>query len=344
MKLFLMLFTLTIVGACANKRYSDKLQDVKDNVKFQNERKIDEFANTITANELKDLVFEIASDSNQGRKTGEFGHNRACKFITDYYRQRDIASPLGDDTYYQHIPKSFFSDNINDSQNVVAYIKGSEFPDEVLIISAHSDHLGIKDSIINPGADDNGSGTSAIMEIAEAFKIAQQKGFGPKRSILFLHFTGEEEGLYGSRYYTEHPIFALENTVADLNIDMIGRVDKLHKDDENYIYLIGSDRISTELHYISETANKEFTHLNLDYTYNAENEPNGYYFRSDHYNFAQHGIPVIFYFNGEHEDYHLPSDTADKINYPLLAKRTKLIFATAWYIANSPKKLNPNKV
>lgn len=344
MKGLLVISAFIIVGACANKRHSEKLQDVKNSVKFEHERRIEEFANTITAHELKDLVYEIASDANQGRKTGEFGHNQACKFIKDYYIQQGIASPLGDDNYYQHIPQSFFSENIKGSQNVVAYIKGSEYPEEVLVISAHSDHLGITDSIINPGADDNASGTSAILEIAEAFKIAQEKGFGPKRSILFLHLTGEEEGLYGSRYYIQHPIFSLENTVADLNIDMIGRVDTLHKDDDNYIYLIGSDRISTELHYISERANDEFTHLKLDYKYNTEDDPNRYYYRSDHYNFAQQGIPVIFYFNGEHEDYHLPSDTPDKINYSLLEKRTKLIFTTAWYIANSSKKLNPLKV
>lgn len=344
MKVFLFAAALTLVGTCANKRHSEKLQDLKDSVNFENTSKINEFANTITANELKDLVYELASDENQGRKTGELGHQRACKFLKDYYIAQDIASPLGSDNYYQHIPQSFFSNGIKSSQNVVAYIQGSEFPEEIIVISAHSDHLGVIDGVINNGADDNGSGTSSILEIAQAFKIAQQQGYGPKRSILFLHFTGEEEGLYGSRYYIEHPIFSLQNTVANLNIDMIGRVDKLHTEQPNYIYLIGSDRISTELHYISEVANKEFTQLQLDYKYNAENESNRYYYRSDHYNFAQKGIPVIFYFNGEHEDYHLPSDTADKINYPLLEKRTKLIFTTAWYIANAQTRLNSIKV
>lgn len=344
MKVFLFAAALTLVGTCANKRHSEKLQDLKDSVNFENTRKINEFANTITANELKDLVYELASDENQGRKTGELGHHRACKFLKDYYINQDIASPLGSDNYYQHIPQSFFSNGIKSSQNVVAYIKGSEFPDEILVISAHSDHLGVIDGIVNNGADDNGSGTSSILEIAQAFKIAQQQGYGPKRSILFLHLTGEEEGLYGSRYYIQHPIFSLQNTIANLNIDMIGRVDKLHTDQPNYIYLIGSDRISTELHYISEVANKEFTQLQLDYKYNAENDPNRYYYRSDHYNFAQKGVPVIFYFNGEHEDYHLPSDTADKIDYSLLEKRTKLIFTTAWYIANAETRLNSLKV
>ncbi len=344
MKVLLVASALTIVGACAHKRHSEKLEDVKNSIQFEQENKVIEFANTITAKELKGFVYELSSNENSGRKTGTFGHNRACKFIKDYYIGKDIASPLGGDNYYQPIPKSFFSKDFNSSQNVVAYIKGSEFPDEVLVISAHSDHLGITDSLVNPGADDNGSGTSAIMEIAEAFKTAEQQGFGPKRSILFLHLTGEEEGLYGSRYYIEHPIFSLNNTIANLNIDMIGRVDERHKDNPNYIYLIGSNRISTELHYISEEANREFTHLELDYKYNEENDPNRYYYRSDHYNFAQYGIPVIFYFNGEHEDYHKPTDTPDKINYEMLEKRTKLIFATAWYIVNGKTKLNPETI
>lgn len=344
MKLILFASVLTIVGACAEKRHSEKLEDVKKSVQFEQENTIKEFANSITANELKDFVFELSSEANQGRKTGELGHNRTCKFLKDYYISQGIPSPLGKETYYQQIPKSFFSDDINSSQNVLAYIKGSEYPDEILVISAHSDHLGIEDGIINPGADDNGSGTASLLEIAQAFKLAELKGNGPKRSILFLHLTGEEEGLYGSRYYIEHPVFGLENTIADLNIDMIGRVDQLHMDQPDYIYLIGSDRISTELHYISEVANSKFTHLELDYKYNAENEPNRYYYRSDHYNFAMQGIPIIFYFNGEHEDYHLPTDTADKLNYPLLEKRTKLIFVTAWYLANNTSKLNPEKV
>ena len=344
MKVLLFVSAFTLVGTCAHKRHSEKIEDVKNQIQFKQESKVEEFANTITSDELKELVYELSSDENKGRKTGEFGHNRACDYIKNFYIKHEVASPLGGDNYYQNIPKSFLNGDLKSSQNVVAYIKGSEFPEEVLVISAHSDHLGITDMLVNPGADDNASGTSAIMEIAEAFKLAEQQGIGPKRSILFLHLTSEEEGLYGSRYYIEHPVFGLNNTIANLNIDMIGRVDNSHKDNSNYIYLIGSDRISTELHYISEKANNDFIHLDLDYTYNADNDPNRYYYRSDHYNFAQKNIPVIFYFNGEHDDYHLPTDTADKINYPLLAKRTKLIFTTAWYIVNSDKRLSPEKV
>lgn len=230
------------------------------------------------------------------------------------------------------------------SENVVAFIKGSEKPDEIIVISAHLDHEGIKDGQIYNGADDDGSGTIAIIEIAEAFKEAVKKGHGPKRSILFLHVTGEEKGLLGSQYYTDSdPIFPLENTVANLNIDMIGRIDPKHESNGNYIYLIGSDKLSTDLHHISEATNKKYTNLNLDYTYNDENDPNRYYYRSDHYNFAKNNVPVIFYFNGAHADYHKPSDTPDKIEYDLLETRSRLVFYTAWELANRDQRIVVDK-
>jgi len=168
--------------------------------------------------------------------------------------------------------------------------------------------------------------------------LAKKQGNGPKRSILFLHFTGEELGLFGSKFYIEHPAFALDSTVVDLNIDMVGRVDKKHLDNKEYIYLIGSNRLSQDLHKISQEANKTYTHLKLDYTYNNEEDPNSYYTRSDHYNFAKNNIPVIFYFNGTHADYHRTTDTADKIDFELLALRTRLVFYTAWEIANRDQR------
>ena len=120
---------------------------------------------------------------------------------------------------------------------------------------------------------------------------------------------------------------------------MVGRVDKKHEENKEYIYLIGSDRLSLELHNLSEETNKKYTNLKLDYTYNEENDPYQYFSRSDHYNFAVNNIPVIFYFNGTHEDYHKITDTADKIDFDLLALRAKLIFYTAWEIANRESKL-----
>ncbi|AXG70792.1 aminopeptidase S [Kordia sp. SMS9] len=237
-------------------------------------------------------------------------------------------------------------DKTNDveSENVVAIIEGDEKPNEYIVISAHLDHEGVKNGEVYNGADDDGSGTVAILEIAEAFKQAQKEGNGPKRSVVFLHVTGEEKGLLGSRYYTNNPIFPLENTVSNLNIDMIGRIDpKRTEGERNYIYLIGSDKLSTELHNVSEEVNKKYTNIELDYTYNDENDPNRYYYRSDHYNFAKNGIPVIFYFNGTHDDYHKPTDTVEKINYDLLTNRTRLVFHTAWELANREQRITVDK-
>ncbi|MFD0799478.1 M28 family peptidase [Maribacter chungangensis] len=232
-----------------------------------------------------------------------------------------------------------------DSENVVAVIKGTEKPDEYVVISSHLDHIGVNaDGQINNGADDDGSGTVAMLEIAEAFKAASDAGNGPKRSVVFLHVTGEEKGLLGSLYYTDvAPIFPLSQTVANLNIDMIGRIDPKREGERNYLYLIGSDKLSTELHELSEAVNAKYTNIEFDYTYNDENDPNRFYYRSDHYNFAKNNIPIIFYFNGTHDDYHKPGDTPDKINYDLLENRTRLIFHTAWEIANRDKAVMVDK-
>ncbi|MFW5760438.1 MAG: M28 family peptidase [Cyclobacteriaceae bacterium] len=227
--------------------------------------------------------------------------------------------------------------------NVIGFIEGSLHKNEILVISAHYDHLGTIDSTYYPGADDNGSGISALLEIAEAFKQAKENDNGPARSLLFIAFTGEEEGLFGSSYFVENPLIKLDDTMVNLNIDMIGRTDDFYNADTPYLYLIGSDKISSELHQISEEVNQKTIQLKLDYRYNADNDPNRYYYRSDHFNFARHGIPVIFYFNGTHQDYHEVTDTENKINYQLLQQRAQLIFYTAWELANREKRLKTDK-
>lgn len=231
------------------------------------------------------------------------------------------------------------------AENVLGYLEGSEKPDEVLVITAHYDHIGISaDGQINNGADDDASGTSAVLELAEAFTLAAEKGHRPKRSILFMTVSGEEKGLLGSEYYTDNPIFPMENTVANLNIDMVGRVDDKHAGNPDYIYVIGSDKLSQDLHQLSERVNKTYSGLEFDYTYNDDNDPNRYYYRSDHYNFAKKNVPVIFYFNGTHEDYHRPTDTIEKINFDKLEKIGKLIFHTAWEIANREERLKLDEI
>ncbi len=225
------------------------------------------------------------------------------------------------------------------SENVLAYLKGTEKPEELVVITAHYDHLGKKGDDIYYGADDDGSGTTSLIELAEAFSLAKQEGNGPKRSILFMTVSGEEKGLLGSEFYTDNPVFPLASTVANLNIDMIGRIDENHAPDSNYVYIIGSDKLSTQLHSLSEQTNKTYSGIELDYTYNDENDPNRFYYRSDHYNFAKNGIPVIFYFTGVHVDYHQTTDTVDKIMFPKMEKIARLIFHTAWEIANRESRL-----
>ncbi len=304
-----------------------------------------EYARSITAEELKEHLYTFASDEFEGRETGEPGQKKAAEYLKNEYKSLNLPSPLGGDDYYQEVPTSYFRNGkVKPTENVVAFLKGSEKPEEILVISSHYDHVGMDDAgNIYNGADDDGSGTVGVLEIAEAFVQASKDGYTPKRSILFLNVTGEEKGLVGSKFYTDEPIFPLENTVANLNIDMIGRIDPFHKGNDNYVYLIGSDKLSTDLHNLSEAVNSKYTNLDLDYKYNDENDPNRFYYRSDHYNFAKNNIPIIFYFNGTHADYHKPTDTPDKIEYELLAKRARLVFLTAWEIANRDARLVVDK-
>ena len=228
-------------------------------------------------------------------------------------------------------------------ENVLGYVEGSDKKDELVVITAHYDHIGKDEEDVYNGADDDGSGTVAVMEMAQAFAKAKAEGHGPRRSVLFMPVSGEEKGLLGSEWYSEHPVFPLANTVADLNIDMIGRVDTEHTASPPYVYIIGSDRLSTDLDRINVRANDTYTKLVLDNTFNSESDPNRFYYRSDHYNFAKHGIPVIFYFNGVHADYHQPGDEVSKIRFDLLEQRARLVFHTAWELANREERIVVDK-
>ena len=307
--------------------------------------KAKKFAKTITEKELSEHLYTYASDEFEGRDTGAPGQKKAVEYIRNYYKSIGIEPGDLEGDYFQEMtltmrgrrgqkPKTV------ETENVIAIIRGSEKPDEYVVITAHLDHVGITDGEIYNGADDDGSGTVALLEIAEAFKKAADKGKGPKRSIVFLHVTGEEKGLLGSAYYADNPVYPLANTVVNLNVDMIGRIDPTRREkNRDYIYLIGSDHDSVDLHNLSEQTNAESVNMTLDYRFNDKNDPNRFYYRSDHYNFAKNGIPIIFYFTGTHADYHQPSDTPDKIEYDLLEMRSRLIFYTAWNIANRDKRI-----
>jgi hypothetical protein len=305
------------------------------------------YMKTITAEELKKHLYIIAADSMEGRETGSAGQKKAGRYLISQYQNNQVSFPKGATSYYQPIPAAYlnkkYGGNLGDSENIWAFIEGSEKPNEIIVISAHYDHVGTKDGEVYNGADDDGSGTSALLELAQAFQIAKKEGHGPKRSILFLHVTGEEHGLHGSRFYSENPLFPLENTVADVNIDMIGRRDEIHSNTNNYVYVIGANRLSSELDFVSSIMNQKYVGLDLDYRFNDPKDPNHFYERSDHYNFAKHGVPSIFFFNGVHADYHKKTDEPNKIEYDALAKRAQLAFVTAWELANRKDRIVVDK-
>lgn len=226
-----------------------------------------------------------------------------------------------------------------ETYNVLGYLEGTDKKDELVIVTSHYDHVGVNEGKIYNGADDDGSGTVSVLEVAQAFSEAAKSGSKPRRSMLFMTVTGEEKGLLGSEYYVNHPVFPLANTVCDLNIDMVGRTDKDHEGKGDYIYVIGSDKLSSELHTSLLDQNTNHNPIELDFRYNDPNDPNRFYYRSDHYNFAKNNIPVAFFFNGVHDDYHQPTDDVEKIEFDKMEKRAKLVFYLAWDIANRDKRI-----
>ncbi|HRH65744.1 MAG TPA: M28 family peptidase [Bacteroidia bacterium] len=318
---------------------------------------------------ITDSIDVIADSINYGKNTGELLRvNKAPEaspvvFITKEMARHFLPGNMEDEltksirnSSRKRRPRPFtvstdailkLTENTSQlmGQNIIGYLEGTDQKGEAVFITAHYDHLGIRDSSIYHGADDNASGTSAVMEIARIFKKAAEEGNRPRRNIYFMLVSGEEKGLLGSKYYVKRPVVPLANTVLDLNIDMIGRVDDKHDSlgQREYVYLIGSDKLSSDLHQISESINDSVTKLKLDYQFNTPGDPNRFYFRSDHYNFAKNNIPVIFYFNGTHPDYHRPSDSIEKIDTHLQVLRAQLVFLTAWEVANRAGRLRVDK-
>lgn len=300
-------------------------------------------AERIDLEDVQQYVRTLASEEFEGREAGKHGGRKTAGYIRDLYKQMGLE-PVVDSSniksYYQAVPlwggtKSF---------NVLGLVKGSEFPEEIIVISAHYDHLGKKGKHYFPGADDNASGVAALLEVAEQFATDSENGNPPKRSILFMALAAEEKGLVGSTFYTDKsPVFPLKNTVVNLNMDMIGHLDDAHTQDPEFVSVVGSDWQSSELHEIHEKANKEYVGLELDYTYNDIDHPERFFYRSDQYNFAKHGIPVIFYTSGDHEDYHKLSDTAENIKFVRIEKVAKLVYYTALEVANRPERIKVDK-
>lgn len=223
------------------------------------------------------------------------------------------------------------------TRNILGWIDGCEKPGEVVVISAHVDHLGKSASgVIYNGADDDASGVAGVLATAEAFALAQQTGYRPRRSILFAIFTGEELGLLGSSYYVSHPQWPLAHTVCNLNIDMIGRIDESHRNSPPYVYVLGASKLPINLQRISESVRADDLivddHLDRD-------DPQSFFSRSDQYSFARNQVPAIQYFTGVHPDYHQPTDDAGRIQYEQQTRIVRQIFRTALSIVDQPDRL-----
>ena len=273
-------------------------------------------------------------------------HEAANKFFPNWQVDSLVKNAKAGETFdagkYEKITTAFSfqykkEKQIINASNVIGIVEGSDKKDEYVFVTGHYDHLGMGNGKIYYGADDDGSGTCGVLAMAEAFAKAKVAGKGPRRTMVFMTVSGEEKGLWGSQYYSENPIFPLDKTSVDLNIDMVGRIDtERQKDDTlNYVYVIGHNKLSSDLQGINEGANNKNTQLVLDYKFDDPNDPEQIYYRSDHYNFAKKGVPILFFYDGMLKaDYHKPTDTIDKINFELYKKRVQMIFYTAWEIAN----------
>lgn len=297
----------------------------------------------IDIEDIKTQVETLSSAEYEGREAGEKGGRMAAAYIQNKFKTLGLLPVVKSEeglSYLQEVPLK----GNKYSNNVLGLIKGTTFPNEVIIISAHYDHLGKRGDDYFPGADDNASGVAAMLEIAQAFAEASKNEDGPKRSILFLALAAEEKGLIGSEYYTDvRPVFPLKSTVANLNMDMIGHLDDLHPKNPNFVTVVGSDWQSSELHAIHENANNAYVQLELDYSFNAIDHPEMFFYRSDQYHFAKHGIPVIFYTSGDHKDYHRKTDTVENIEFTRIRKVALLVYYTALEIASRDHRIKVDK-
>lgn len=273
----------------------------------------------------------LAHDSLEGRETGKPGLEKAAKYIETEYAKIGLKPAQGEQyRQWYKLPR-----NLGKASNIIGVLEGSSRKDEYIVISAHYDHLGVNGDKVYNGADDDGSGTAALICMAQQMMDAKLKGQGPERSIVFMAFSGEEKGLWGSEYYSDNPLLSLQKTSCDLNIDMIGRIDteRLKADTMKYIYVVGHNKLSSELYPILKTVNQK--KLILDYKFDSPKDPEHIYYRSDHYNFAKKGVPVLFFYDGMLlGDYHKPTDDIEKITWPLYEKRVQFIYDMAMHIAN----------
>jgi Zn-dependent M28 family amino/carboxypeptidase len=249
----------------------------------------------------------------------------AGDYIAGCFEQYGLKAPY-DGSYYQVF------DTLLPAQNVVGVLEGTDKNEEAVIIGAHYDHHGMGYYSVYNGADDNASGVAAMLEIAKTLSEMGKSGYKPRRTVIFIAYDAKERSMSGSEWYAQHPLTPLNHTIACFNIDMIGRADVSPANDTNYVLIVGVDKHPSDLKQITDYVNiARGVNLYIDYSfYNSELFKELFYQMSDQYSFGERGIPVIYYTSGMHDDLWKPSDDIDKLSFPVLQKRTQLIFYTLW--------------
>jgi hypothetical protein len=311
-------------------RYISVLLSLLYVTSFAQWNELPNFAASILPGELQRHVQILAADSLQGRQTGTDAALKAADYIAQCFAQHALQPPY-DSSFFQAFVSAVAG------VNVVGIIEGTDLKDQAVVLSAHYDHVGMYDNQIYNGADDNASGVAALLEIAQAFTAMARNNYRPRRTLVFIAFDAKEKNMAGSAYYADHPLHPMWKTIANLNIDAIGRVEGSHNGQANYLLLVGAERLSSDLRTVTDRVLAERNiGLSIDYSfYNSEVFSDLFYLFSDQYHFGKHYVPVIYYTGGLHDDLYKPSDTEEKINYTILRKRAQLIFYTAWELANS---------
>lgn len=288
---------------------------------------------TVALSDLKRHLNILASDAMEGRETGTPGIEKAAVYLETEFKHIGLKPGNGDNFRQEYLTPE---ENLN-AFNIIAQIEGSTYPNEYVVVSAHYDHLGMYNGVIYNGADDDGSGTAALLAMAEALMRLKKLGKGPERSIVFIAFSGEEKGLWGSSYFSNHPTLPLDKVSCDINIDMIGRIDpdRTTPDRNHYVFIVGQSRLSSETSKILNTLNSKTQRLTLDEKFDHKKDPNLIYYRSDHYNFAKKGVPVVFFYDGMlGGDYHEPTDDIELIDWEIYHKRCNFILDFTMSLAN----------
>jgi len=286
-----------------------------------------------------DLKTVLTSSSQQTYLRAEIRHSMAAQILgvstTEledmFFALRGGKQVPGSEMHSRRMDISIATQKKKDkTTNVVAWLEGTDeqLKEEYILFGSHHDHIGYREGKIYNGADDNGSGTVAMLELAQALQIQR-----PKRSVIFVWHTAEEKGLWGSRYFVEHSPVPVENMCAELNMDMICR------NNPDRLYIIGSNKLSSELDTIINAVNDKHIRLTLDYKYEDPQHPNNFFFRSDQYPYIQYGIPAVWFFCGTTEDYHQETDTIDRVDFSKMERVARFVYLTAKVIGNKPEML-----